>query len=462
MTTLVLPGFIDEQIAERCRLPVESAAVLVARDAGCRSGDRRLLSRSIHWVADADYISRTAVEMKLGSEAYLAALAQAETDGAIPIWFHTHPKGSSAAASEMDLIVDTQLADTFRVRSGSDVYGRLIASASGSAPGWNWTGLLSRSTGEEEPIGRIWSVGERWRLSFPEDADGEISLDLYDRNVRAFGSAIQHSLSSLKVAIVGAGGTGSAVAEQLVRLGVRHLLLMDVDDLSLTNVTRVFGSSPRDVGRAKVDVLRDHLVRIAPDLECTTVKAMATLRSSAERLTDSDVIFGCTDDNAGRLVLSRLATYYLVPVIDVGVLLSSAADGTLSGIDGRVTVLSPGAACLVCRDRIDIARAAAEMQTPEERRRLADEGYAPLLEGREPAVVAFTTAVAAAAINELLERMIGYGPDQRPGEILLRIHEREISTNRAEPRANHYCHASSAKLGAGAEEPFLGQLWPKE
>jgi molybdopterin/thiamine biosynthesis adenylyltransferase len=398
--------------------------------------------------------------MKIGPEAYVPALAQAETDAAIPIWFHTHPPGSSAVASEMDIGVDAQLADTFRIRSGTEFYGRMIASASAST--WNWTGELFGSAGEKETIRRIWSVGERWRLSFPEGTQEEISLDMYDRNVRAFGSAIQHSLANLTVSIVGTGGTGSAIAEQLVRLGVRHLLLMDVDDLSLTNVTRVYGSGPGDVGRAKVDVLRDHLVRIAPDLDCTTVKAMATLRSSAKRLTHSDVIFGCTDDNAGRLVLSRLATYYLVPVIDVGVLLSSRADGTLSGIDGRVTVLSPGAACLVCRDRIDVARAAAEMQTPEERRRLADEGYAPVLEGREPAVVAFTTAVAAAAVNELLERMIGYGPDERPSEILLRIHEREISTNRAEPRANHYCHASTAKWGAGGEEPFLGQLWPKE
>jgi len=461
MTTLVLPGVIEQQIAERCRLPVESAAILLVRDGGVCGGARRLLAREIHWVADDNYISRTAVEMKIGPEAYLPALALAEADGAIPIWFHTHPPGSSATPSEMDIVVDSQLAETFRTRSGSKFYGRLIASAA-SVAGWNWTGLLLGSTYEEESIRRIWSVGERWRMSFAEGTEGEIPLDLYDRNVRAFGSAIQRSLSSLKVAIVGTGGTGSAVAEQLVRLGVRDLLLMDVDELSLSNVTRVYGSSPNDVGRAKVEVLRNHLLRIAPDLQCTTVKAMVTLRSSAERLTHSDVIFGCTDDNAGRLVLSRLATYYLIPVIDVGVLLSSDPDGVLTGIDGRVTVLSPGAACLVCRDRIDVARAAAEMQTPEERRRLADEGYAPALGGREPAVVAFTTAVAAAAVNELLERMIGYGPDERPGEILLRIHEREISTNRAEPRANHYCHASASKWGAAGGEPFLGQLWPKE
>ena len=157
------------------------------------------------------------------------------------------------------------------------------------------------------------------------------------------------------------------------------------------------------------------------------------------QLTDCDVIFGCTDDNAGRLILSRLASYYLIPVIDCGVLLSSGEKGILGGIDGRVTTLVPGQACLVCRDRIDLARASAELLTPDERSRRVDEGYAPALGRTEPAVVAFTTLVAATAVSELLERLIGYGPEPRPSEVLLRIHEREVSTNNSFPRPRHYC-----------------------
>jgi molybdopterin/thiamine biosynthesis adenylyltransferase len=199
---------------------------------------------------------------------------------------------------------------------------------------------------------------------------------------------------------------------------------------------------------------------IAPDLECDTLCAMITLEPVARALSSHDLIFGCTDDNAGRLVLSRLATYFLTPVIDIGVLLSSGEGGQLTGIDGRVTILSPGSACLVCRDRVDLARAAAELKTPEERKRLEDEGYAPALGGTEPAVVAFTTMVAAMAVNELLERLIGYGIDARPSEVLLRLHDREISGNCAQPRDSHYCNSSQGKWGAGEEQPFLGQLWP--
>ena len=160
------------------------------------------------------------------------------------------------------------------------------------------------------------------------------------------------------------------------------------------------------------------------------------------------------------MILSRLATYLLIPVIDCGVLLSSDANGELVGIDGRLTILSPGQACLICRNRIDLARAGAELLTPDERVRREDEGYAPALARTEPAVVTFTTAVAAAAVSELLERLIGYGPEPRPSEVLLRCHEREISTNVAAPRPGHYCDPQVGKVGIGITTPFLEQTWP--
>ena len=58
-----------------------------------------------------------------------------------------------------------------------------------------------------------------------------------------------------------------------------------------------------------------------------------------------------------------------------------------------------------------------------------------------------------------LDRLIGYGPPDQPTEVLLRLHEREVSTNRAMPREAHYCHPGQGKWGAGVGEPFLDQLW---
>jgi molybdopterin/thiamine biosynthesis adenylyltransferase len=458
ITTLVLPSEIADEINHHARLPLESAAVLLARRAEF-GDDVRLLARSIHWVEPAAYIEQSERHLLIRSAGYVSSLGRAEADGAVPIWFHTHPgEDGVPVPSRHDEKVDRDIADLFQLRSGSGYYGSLIASPRGD--GFVFSGTLQHETDGVTAIDRIWMVGDRWRLTPSYSAARSAPNAMFDRHVRAFGPEIQAILGDLRVAIVGAGGTGSAVAEQLVRLGIRHLLLVDPDNLSASNLTRVYGSTPRDVGRPKIDVLRGHLLTIAPDLECRIIGRMATLKPVAQALAARDLVFGCTDDNAGRLVLSRLSTYFLLPVVDVGVLLSSDASGRLSGIDGRVTTLSPGSACLVCRNRIDMARASAELKTPDERQRLADEGYAPALGQTEPAVVAFTTAVAASAVNELLDRLIGYGPPDRPNETLLRLHEREISTNRATPRETHYCHPSQGRWGAGTEEPFLGQLWP--
>jgi len=457
--TVVIPDAVMEELQSVLAYSTETAGVMLAGVAEAPNGDIRLLARAMRWVEEEAYSRRAWNGLTIRSEGYVHALAEAEATGATCIWFHTHPGVDAVPSpSEHDRIVDGQIAELFRLRSGSPYYSTLILSP--RPHGVAFTGHLQRENDEERPIEYLWEVGDRWRLTRSYESTQPELSPVFDRNVRAFGTNVQHTLGNLSIGIVGCGGTGSAVAEQLVRLGVRHLALIDPDELSASNVTRVYGSTVSDVGRAKVEVLKNHLLRIAPELNCDTIPSMITLEATARRLIGCDVIFGCTDDNAGRLVLSRLATYLLTPVIDCGVLLSSDADGFITGIDGRITIMSAGQACLICRDRIDLARAGAELLTPEERRRREDEGYAPALGRTEPAVVTFTTAVAAMAVSELLERLIGYGPEPRPSELLLRCHEREISTNVAAPRKGHYCDTESSKLGIGITQPFLEQTWP--
>jgi molybdopterin/thiamine biosynthesis adenylyltransferase/proteasome lid subunit RPN8/RPN11 len=448
-----------EELISVAKLPTETAGVMLAGVAKAPNGHLKLLGRSMRWVEESAYSRREWNGLTIRSEGYVRALAEAETLGATCIWVHTHPgEDSSPRPSEHDRIVDREIADLFRLRSGSPYYGALIFSLRSSELAF--TGHVQSEGRNVAQVDRLWEVGDRWRLTRSVDSALPQLSAIYDRNVRAFGPAVQQTLADLRIGIVGCGGTGSVVAEQLTRLGVRHLLLIDPDELSESNLTRVYGSTAVDVGQPKVGVLARHLADIAPQIRCESVQSMVTLQSAARRLIDCDVVFGCTDDNAGRLVLSRLATYLLTPVIDCGVLISSDSAGQLTGIDGRVTTLSPGQACLVCRGRIDLARAGAEMLTPDERVRREDEGYAPALARIEPAVVSFTTLVGATAVSELLERLIGYGPTPRPSEVLLRCHEREISNNVASPREGHYCDGASCKLGVGLTEPFLEQTWP--
>ena len=455
--TLVLPAQVAADLFDATAIDIETACVLLARKVETPRGNVRLLARALHWVPDDAYRRRDATGLSIASHGYIPALGAAEADQSVPIWLHTHPgKESSPRPSKHDEIVDEQIADLFRLRAGSPLYGAVVLARIGGR--LCFTGHI-QTENERNPIDRLWITGRRfahiqnWLHAIAPPAE------YFDRNIRAFGGEIQHVLGNLQVSVVGCGGTGSAVIEQLVRLGVRHLHLIDPDTLTAGNVTRVYGSYTDSVGKPKVNVIAAHVRRIAPDADIEVTQAKITTEAAARQLLDADVVFGCTDDNAGRLVLSRIASYLLTPVIDCGVLLSSGSGGQLTGIDGRVTVLAPGAACLVCRNRIDLQRAAAEMLTTDEYRHLAKEGYAPALLDPQPAVVTFTTQVASAAVSELLERLIQYGPEPAPTEILLRSHEREISTNDQDPRERHYCHPGTNKLGLGLTDPFLEQTW---
>lgn len=455
-TTLVLPGELDAELSQLVGLPVEGGGVLLCGLVS-EGKDLRLLGREFLPVADEAYEVRERDSLQITSAGYVPALGRAEADGAVPVWVHTHPvPGFSPRPSRFDDVVDEQLADPFRLRSGSEFYGSLVLN---NLPrGYGFTGFVESET-KRLDIDRVLSVGPRIGLTWSFDSEHGPLPPEFDRNVRAFGGDVQRILGDLRVAVVGCGGTGSAVVEQLARLGVRRFLLLDPDKLSDSNVTRVYGSGVADVGSTKTRVAESNIHRIAPSADVECLDALVTMEDAARRLGTVDVVFGCTDDNAGRLVLSRAATYLLVPVIDCGVLLTSDDAGELTGIFGRVSVLTPGSACLVCRGRVDLARAGAELLTPTEREHRVGEGYAPALDGVEPAVVAYTTAVASAAVGELLERLVGYGGAVVPSELLLRMHERETSGNHQPPTAGHYCDPAFGKVGRGSTKPFLEQNW---
>lgn len=453
--TLVLTEAIAAELAAIASEPVEHAAVLLV---GVHDGPGglRLLARELHEV-DGEHCDRRSDEMTISSAGWVRALRRAEALGAAAIWVHTHPAGDPTP-SRRDAQVDTDLAGPFTVRIGAPLYASVVVAPSRSATKFTFTGRGQHAE-QGFRIDRCLVVGSRMRVETSHDSQPETpQASLYDRQVRAFGGDLQLTLGMLRVGLAGCGGTGSAVAEQLARLGVRNLTVIDPDVLSESNTTRVYGSDLTKVGQPKVQVLAEHVQRIAPDALVTSIVGKVTEEANARQLADCDVVFGCTDDEAGRMVLSRLASYQLVPVIDCGVLIDSHG-GTVRGIHARVTITHPGSACLLCRGRVNPALAAAELAPPDEHNKLVREGYAPELPGVEPAVVAYTSLAAALAVGELLERLVEYGPSPAPSELLARLHERELSTNTRPCRVGHYCDPGAGLLGAGDTAPFLGQAW---
>jgi molybdopterin/thiamine biosynthesis adenylyltransferase/proteasome lid subunit RPN8/RPN11 len=426
----------------------ESAAILLAGRAEEANRLTLCLNRAI-WVPAEAYELRSPTEMRIRSEGWMPALAEAVAAEWQPIFFHTHPAGEPLP-SRYDEQVARELAPVFEARTGKP-FASLILGDPGSTP--RFTGTLG-----EDPIGRLRVVGDRVRLLASADrSQAEPSLDSFDRQIRAFGSEGQKVLGRLRAGVVGGGGTGSAVYEQLVRLGVGEIVVIDEDEVSATNLTRIHGSTLADVGRPKVEVLADSARAIGLGTEVEVHRAKVTERSAFEALRGCDVVFGCTDDNAGRAVLSRLAYYYCAMVIDVGVVISSR-EGEVSGLDARMSVMAPGTPCLFCRGRIDPNRLREEQLPDAEREALVDEGYAQGLADPDPAVITYTTMIASYAVDELLQRLFGFGEESRSSEILIRPLQREVRRLGGAPRDGHFC-ADARLLGRADREPPLGIPW---
>ncbi|WP_260854312.1 ThiF family adenylyltransferase, partial [Staphylococcus epidermidis] len=72
----------------------------------------------------------------------------------------------------------------------------------------------------------------------------------------------QNKISEVVIGIAGCGGIGGAVAERLVRLGVRHIKVADPDYFELSNINRQFGASLDNLGRNKAEVVGETIFNI--------------------------------------------------------------------------------------------------------------------------------------------------------------------------------------------------------
>ena len=431
--------------------PYEVAGILTANVTDGPAGPT-VLARAINWAPPGAYIDRQRDGLRLRSDGWVQPVHDALACGGTPVFVHTHP-GGQAIFSGRDDLVDDVIRDAVGRMGGSGLYGSLVLAGTREDPAPRGR-LFHHDRATQAVKFRIAGHSLRMLLNAPGTC---VATETFDRQIRVFGSAGQETLAALNVAVIGAGGTGSAAAKQLTRLGVGAITIIDDDFVTAATPTRGYGTTTADLGRPKAEVLAEHLGKTGLCAMVTSVTAPIQDPVARTAIASADVAFSCVDGHGARLVLNRWAYAHLAPVIDLAVLISAEGD-SVAGINGRITWLSPGTACLLCRGRLDPALAYAEMLDPAERKRLAGEGYAPEAETPQPAVVTLTSLVASLATTELLHRLFGLA-DADPTEILALVQQRELSRNQLPPRDGCFC-TDPTFLGRGTQPPHLNLAWP--
>jgi len=229
----------------------------------------------------------------------------------------------------------------------------------------------------------------------------------YARQIALFGAEGQRAILGTKVAIIGCGGLGSHVAQQLTYLGVRSFSLVDGDRVDWSNLNRLIGATPDDARQAapKVQVLQRLILAIAPEAEVHIIPTTVISPSGFEAIRSSGVLFGCVDTDAARLVLTHACLAYRIPYFDLA---SEIVNGG-EEFGGRVSISLDGTSCLMCQGELDQADIRRGFQKPDER--MADDRLYGVerkwLDGGGPSVVSVNATVASLAVTEFMVWRVG-------------------------------------------------------
>ena len=145
---------------------------------------------------------------------------------------------------------------------------------------------------------------------------GIFMANQFSRTELLIGNDGMKKLASSRVAVFGLGGVGGYTAEALVRSGIGHIDLIDNDKVSVTNLNRQIYALHSTIGRYKVDVAKERILDINPDITVNTYNIFYTPETSDKfDFSKYDYIIDAIDTVAGKIELIVQADRSGVPII---------------------------------------------------------------------------------------------------------------------------------------------------
>ena len=246
------------------------------------------------------------------------------------------------------------------------------------------------------------------------------------RHAQLFGAGTIRRLREMSAAVIGCSGTGSPVVEQLARLGIGRLVLVDPDRVEEKNLNRILNASREDayLHRLKVEVMARAIARMGFGTEVEIIPEDLATPRAVKAVAECDVVFGCMDGVEGRHLLNRLAAFYVLPYFDIGVKLEADGNGGIDEACGAVHYIRPDGSTLQDRSvySTEQLRAAGLLRTdPKAYREQLKAGYIHGVREDRPAVISINMQMASTAVNEFLARLHPYRLDGNEDFSVVRI-----------------------------------------
>ncbi|SNS33610.1 tRNA A37 threonylcarbamoyladenosine dehydratase [Anaerovirgula multivorans] len=141
-------------------------------------------------------------------------------------------------------------------------------------------------------------------------------LHPFSRSELLIGTEGLSKLKNSTVAIFGIGGVGTFAAEALARTAVGAFVLVDDDDICLTNINRQIHATRSTVGKSKVDMMKERILDINPKAEVTTYKELYNSDSAERLLNDNyDYVIDAIDMVTAKIDLIQRCKERNIPII---------------------------------------------------------------------------------------------------------------------------------------------------
>ena len=156
--------------------------------------------------------------------------------------------------------------------------------------------------------------------------------DRYARNIPALTEAECLTLRTKRVLVAGCGGLGGHIIDQLARIGVGQLRVVDGDVFEPSNLNRQLLSSVPVLGISKAGAAAEHIARVNPEIIADPTECFLTEDNVKDLIGDCDVVMDALDNIASRKILASACSEAGIPYIY----------GAISGWVAQAAVSMPG------------------------------------------------------------------------------------------------------------------------
>lgn len=362
---------------------------------GNRGHETMLALATEFWpVPDDQYIDDPSSGARIGAIAIRRAMQEILNEDVGILHVHLHELPGRPGLSHMDRAEIPRLVESFRGTDASRVHGLLVLSPDSAAA---WLAFPGRDLA---PVAKVVIVGRPMTLV---GRMGSESVSRFQRQ-SFLGPQSEELIANARVGVVGLGGGGSHVVQQLAHLGFVDYVLFDDQRIEESNLNRLVGATEADVAaqRLKVEIAE----RVVRDVRGTAVvRAVASRWQEAPQLLRTcDIVFGCVDGFAERQQIENSCRRYLIPYVDIGMDVRQAK-GQAPRMAGQVILSLPRGRCMQCVGFLN------ERTLAEEAQRYGDAGD-------HPQVVWANGVLASSAVGLGVDLLTGWSGNRETVEYL--------------------------------------------